>query len=54
MKTEGDRGNSIPADPLVTLRLGKEEVEFLVDTGAIYSVFNTCKRKLSRNVVVLE
>lgn len=43
-------GDSTPAEPL---RLGKEEVEFLVSTGANYSVLNTCKGKLSKDVVTV-
>lgn len=36
-----------PAKLLVTIRLGNEDVKFLVDTGAMYSVINTCKGQLS-------
>lgn len=43
-----ETGDSPPAEPL---RLGKEEVEFLVSTGATYSVLNTCKGKLSKDMV---
>lgn len=32
------------------LRLGKE-VEFLVSTGATYSVLNTCKGKFGKDVI---
>lgn len=40
-------GESSPAEPLVTLRRGNKEVEFLVYTGATYSVLNTCEGKFS-------
>ncbi|XP_050769787.1 uncharacterized protein LOC127027997 [Gymnogyps californianus] len=33
------------------IQLGEEEVEFLVDTGAIYSVLNTCKGNLSQQTI---
>jgi len=33
--------------PLVTVRLGNKDIEFLADSGAVYSVINTCKGQLS-------
>lgn len=45
------------AEPLLTAKLGNEEVneevEFLVDTGASYSVLNTIKGKLSNDSVTI-
>lgn len=38
-------------EPLVTIKLGNEEVECLIDTGAIYSVLNTKKHELGTDMV---
>lgn len=35
-----------PAEPLVTGMMGKADSKFLTDTGAMYSVINTCKGQL--------
>ncbi|KAJ7426286.1 hypothetical protein WISP_17381 [Willisornis vidua] len=40
-----------PAKPLVIAKLGEDNVEFLVDTRATYSVLNTLEGKLSRDTV---
>lgn len=42
----GTRGET-SAKPLVTIRLENEDVKFLVDAVAMYSVINTCKAQLS-------
>jgi len=42
--------NHLPSKPL-SEKLENEEVEFLVDTGATYSVLKTCKEKFSHESV---
>ena len=36
---------------MVITKLGKDDIEFLVDTGAAYLVLNTCEGKPSHNTV---
>lgn len=50
---EGDRRLPPPAEPLVTTQLGKKEVEFLVDTGASYSVLNTLEGLLNQEIITV-
>lgn len=55
--TEEGQGDSAPADPLViTMRLGEEgkRVEFLVDTGATYSVLNKALVPVENDYVVVQ
>jgi len=42
--------NQLPSKPL-SKKLRNEEGEFLVDTGATYSVLNTCEGKFSHKSV---
>lgn len=42
---------SSPAEPLVIVKLGKEKIKVLVDTGATYSVLNTLGGELSQDTV---
>lgn len=46
-----ERGESSPAETLVTLTLGSEQVAFLVDIGATSSVLYTRKGTFSRDTV---
>lgn len=49
--TEGDPGEALTtslAHPLVPVKLGKETVDFLLDTGATYSSINCCKGSLGK------
>lgn len=40
-----------PAEHLVSIELGKEKIDFLIDTGATYSVLNTNQGNLSQETV---
>lgn len=40
-----------PAKPLVTTELGEVKIDFLIDTGATYSVLNTNNGKLRKETV---
>jgi len=47
MMGSGGESKVSPTEPLVTLKLENEKIDFLIDTGATRSVLNTYKGKLS-------